>query len=301
MDDSLLFTFGHFTGFNDVDKAFRLPVLQDRSGKVLTDMATLENVDIGNQLTLATRPGCDLKLAGTDVHSMWSDDDICLFVDGGSLYELSKSYTSTSLLSGLTAGHRMSYAPWNDRVYLTNGHYIGYYHNQAVTALSDPNITYKLALPAGQRIAYYKGRLYVAKGKVLYISDALCDHYDIRTGYRTFENDITMLTAVDKGLYVADGKTWWIPGASPEEFEKIQVMDVDAVPFTDKVIKGQFIGEGSTGNMALWVSEEGICLGDSEGNVKDLTHNRYAMTPHGLGGAAIRKISGSVHYITTLE
>ncbi len=301
MDNSLLATFGHFTGFNNVDKSFRLPIVADRSGKIFSDMDTLENLDIDNQFALTTRAGSDLKLAGTDVHSMWSDNNICLFVDGGSLYELSKSYTSTSLLSGLTAGHLMSYALWNDKVYLTNGHYIGYYKSNSVTALADPGVTYKLPLPSGQRIAYYKGRLYVAKGEVLYISDALCDHYDIRTGFRVFENDITMLIAVDKGLYVADGKTWWVPGAEPEEFQKIMVSDTDAIPYTDRLVSGILVGDGIEGNVAIWTSTEGVCLGDNSGTVKNLSRIRYAMSSHGAGGAAIRESGGQVHYITTLQ
>jgi hypothetical protein len=301
MDNSLLATFGHFTGFNNVDKSFRLPVIADRSGKIFSDMDTLENLDIDNQFVLSTRPGSDLKLAGTDVHSIWASGDVCLFVDGDTLYQMNLSYAKTSLLSGLTAGHPMSYAPWNDKVYLTNDHYIGYHKNNSMTPLADPGVTYKLPLPAGQRIAYYKARLYVAKSKVLYISDALCDHYDIRTGFRVFENDITMLIAVDKGLYISDGKTWWVPGAEPEEFQKIKVSDTDAIPYTDSLVSGILVGEGIDGNVALWTSTEGVCLGDNSGTVKNLTRARYAMSSHGAGGAAVREDNGQVHYITTLQ
>ena len=300
MDSAKIFEFSHFTGFNNVDKAFRLPVVGTRAGYSFTDMETLENVDIDNQFVLSTRPGSDLKLAGTDVHSLWSDGETCLFVDYDQLYRLHEDYTSTSILSGLMPGSRMSYAPWNDRIYLTNGSYIGYYKD-TVTALSDPSINYKLPLPAGQRIAYYRGRLYVAKGNVLYISDPLSDHYDIRSGFRVFENDITMLISVDHGLYVADGRIWFVPGAEPEEFRKDMVYDADAIPFTDANIGGENIGDGTVGKMAIWVSSEGICYGDNNGQVKNLTKVRYAMSTHGFGGAAVRKENGVTHYITTLN
>jgi len=300
MDSAKIFDFSHFTGMNNVDKAFRLPIVGTRMGYSLTDMETLENVDIDNQFILTTRQGSDLKLAGTDIHSLWSDGETCLFVDYDTLYRLEIDYTSTSVLSGLLPGARMSYAPWNDRIYLTNGSYIGYYKDSA-TALSDPSITYKLPLPPGQRIAYYRGRLYVAKGSVLYISDALSDHYDVRSGYRAFENDITMLIPVDNGLYVADGRTWFVPGTEPEEFQKMMVYDADVIPFTDKNINGENIGDGSVGKMAIWVASDGICLGDNNGQVKNLTRVRYAMSTHGEGGAAVRKEDGLTHYITTLS
>ena len=301
MDNTQLFTFGHFTGMNNVDKSFRVPSIRNNAGVVYSDMDALENVDIDNSFVLSTRTGSDLKLSGTDVHSLWSDGLTCLFVDYDKLYMLNPSYTKTELLTGLEAGARMSYVPVNDRVYFANGSYIGYFHNLLAVALSDPNVTYKLPLPAGQRIAYYRGRLYVAKGKVLYISDALCDHYDIRTGFRIFENDITMVRPVDRGIYVADGETHFMLGLEPDEFQRIKVSDSDVIPFTDKNVNGILVGDGTEGNLAMWTSTEGICLGDNSGVVKNLTRSRWHMDSHGIGGAAIRNIDGQVHYITTLE
>ena len=296
--ESPLFSFSRFSGMNNVEEAFRLPVTRDAHWNILADMETLENLDIDNSMVLSTRPGSDLELAGTDVHSLWSDGTTCLFVDTPILYSLSKAYAATEL--GTVGSGRMSYAPWNDRIYLTNGNYIGYLKD-TLNALVDPGMTYKVPLPAGKFIAYYRGRLYVAKGKVLYISDALCDHYDIRTGFRVFANDITMLVAVDKGLYMADGETWFISGAEPEEFHRDKVLDVDAIPYTATVINGEYVGDGLQGNHNLWVSAEGICLGDSSGGVKNLTRSRYHMGSYGVGGAAVRNVNGTVHYIATLE
>lgn len=306
MDNKLLYMLSHFRGFNDIDKSFRKPFMRDADGKFYSDLEEIENLDIDNQSVLSVRPGSSaVKLSGTNIHSMWSDEkDICLFMDGTVLYKLNfaendQDYTQTSLLT--TVSSRMDYAQWNDRVYMTNNTYIGYFNNEAVTAVPDPDINYKVSLPAGQRVAYYKGRLYVAKGKVLYISDALCDHYDVRTGFRVFENNITMLRAVDKGLYVADGKTWFIPGAEPDEFQKVMVLDVDAVPFTDRLVNGMEIKDGIDGNVAMWVSEGGICIGDSQGSVKDLTGDRYNMGVHVAGSSVLRNVNGVVHYITTLQ
>jgi hypothetical protein len=193
----------------------------------------------------------------------------------------------------------------NDRVYLTNKSYIGYYKNFSVTAVPAPTTNYKLPLPAGQRIEYYRGRLYVAKGNVIYIADALCDHYDIRTGFRVFENDITMLRAVDNGIYVSDGNTWFLQGAEPDEFQRTKVSDSDAIPYTDSIISGLYVGSGIAGNMAIWTSTYGICIGDNTGVVKNLTSDRYYMSSgtsgYGMGDCAVRNKNGQVHYITSLE
>jgi hypothetical protein len=293
-----LFSFSRFSGMNTVEKDFRLPVTRDAHYNVLSDMLLIENLDIDNSMTLSTRPGSDLEISGTDVHSLWSDGNITAFyVDSPVLYKLNVGYSATSL--GTVGTGRMSYAKWNDRIYLTNNVGI-WYCKDSLTALST-DVTYKLPMPPGKFIAYYKARLYVAKGKVLYISDALCDHYDIRTGFRVFSNDITMLIAVDKGLYVSDGETWFVSGAEPDEFHRNKVLDVDAIPYTAALVNGEYVGDGVQGNHALWVSADGICLGNSDGAVKNLTRSRYAMTDYGIGGAAIRKVNETVHYIATLE
>lgn len=76
---------------------------------------------------------------------------------------------------------------------------------------------------------------------------------------------------------------------------------MDAIPFTDTVINGNLVGDGIEGNLAIWASAEGICLGDNSGSVKNLTRSRYSMSSHGIGGAVVRKLGSKVHYITTLE
>jgi hypothetical protein len=301
---------GYFTGINNVDDPLRLPPIPVKIGaggyKAAYPLVSCVNMDIDNTYGLSSRDGSTIKVSGTDVHSGWAKDRLAFFVDGTNLYLLNEDYSVTQLLSGLTNGSRMSYAAVNDRVYMTNGLYIGYYNNLAMYGLANPNKNYKVPLPAGKFIAYYRGVLFVAKGKVLYISDALCDHYDIRTGFRVFANDITMLRPVDDGIYVADGRTWFLVEKraftdEPAELKKDSVLDVDAIPYTDVNINGKDIAEGVDGNLAMWTSAAGICLGDNKGVVKVLNQDKYYLTPRAIGAAAIRSINGITHYLTILE
>jgi len=302
MDNTLLYTFKRFSGINNVDELHRLPSKQDQVGYTYSDMAVMQNIDISNQFALSTRQGSDLKLAGTDMHSLWSDGSVGLFVDYDSLYRLLDDYTSALLLSGLNIAARMSYASVADRVYLTNGYIIRYYKDSQIYSIPVPTAGYKLPLPAGQYILYYKGRLYVASGKILYIADALCDHYDIRTGYRVFKNDITILAATDSGIYVADGSTWYMQGEAPEDFKIVKVLDVDAVPNTAITVKGDYFDdEVADGNVVIWTSTEGICMGNNSGKVRFLSQDRYVLNGNRSGSAALRKMDGQNHYIVTLE
>ena len=296
----LLFSYDRFSGINNVEKSFRIPTTRDAHWNRLSDMQEMNNLDIDNTMALSSRPGSTLQLSGSDIHSLWSDGKLtCMFMDGSALYKLLPQYTS--LLLGTIGKGRMSYAPWNDRVYMTNDVFIGYVQNDTLSGLADPGMTYKLPLPPGKFIAYYRSRLYVAKGNVLYISDPIKDFYDIRTGFRVFSNNINMLISVERGLYISDGVTWFMPGLEPDEFRRDQVFDSDVIPYTAININGELVNEGILGKCAIWTSVNGICLGDGEGKVKNLTRHRYAMDSYGIGGAIVRNLNETVHYIATLE
>jgi hypothetical protein len=299
------FSLGYFTGINTVDQSVRLepvPVKVGSGMKAAYPLTKAVNVDIDNTYAISSRVGSVKRLSGTDIHSFWADGVVGFFMDGTTLYKLNYSsgddYDKAELLSGLNRT-RMSYFAVNDRVYMTNGSYIGYCSNSSMNSLRVPVETYKIVLPPGQRIAYHKGKLLVARGKVLYISDALCDHYDIRTGFRVFENNITMLRPVDEGVYVADGKTWYLAD-DPSEYKKEWVSNLDAIPYSDTTIDGAFVGEGLEGRIAIWSTSEGVCLGDNKGAFKIVTPN-YIMPPAVEGAAVIRNINGVVHYLATIN
>lgn len=305
------FSLGYFTGINNIDETARLeptPVKIGTGMKAAYPLVTAENVDIDNTYALSSRAGCVKRLSGTDIHSFWSDGLLGFFMDGTILYKLNYSsgadYTATELMTGLLRA-TMNYSKVNDRIYMTNGFYIGYYKDGVMTSLGAPVETYKQILPAGQRIAYFKGTIFVAKGKVLYVSDALCDHYDVRTGFRVFENNITMVTPVDSGVYVADGKVWFLVekrafSDDTTEFKKEWASDVDAIPYLDTTIEGQDVGEGLEGRVALWTTPSGVCVGDNKGVVTFVTPN-YLVPSAAEGAATIRTVNGVTHYLATIN
>jgi hypothetical protein len=301
MTDAIKYqTLDKFMGINNVDDKTRLvPLVIDRS--YVYPLQTASNVDIDNSFAIASRSGYGTSGAtGTDIHSIWSDDVTCFFVDGTNLKQLGTGYNAVTVRSGLTAGHRMSFAPWNDRIYYTNGHEIGYVKSGVDHAVTDPASEFKLPLPAGQLIEYYRGCLYVAKEKILYVSDPLCDYFDVRMGYKQFASNITMIRAVDEGLYVGDDRIWWVGGDSPETFERREVYTHRPISFTDVRVNGQDIGGGIKGNVAMWTADNGICLGDNSGTVVNLTEGRYTFTPTVQGAGFIRVNSNQRYYINSL-
>lgn len=292
-------TLERFSGVNNVDLSTRLNALL--LGKdYIYPLQQANNVDIDNTFRVAIRPGFDDVLSGSDIHSLWSDNVMAFFVDGTVLYRLYSDWTKRAMATDLQPAARMSYAMWNDKLYYTNYYQIGYIKNDLSYGLVDPVREFKLPLPAGQLIERYKARLFVARGKTLYISDPLSDYYDTRQGYKLFPEDIRLLRAVDEGLYVGDSKVYWMGGDTLDEFSLKEAYSARPIMFTDLRVDGQHVGDGVKGKLAMWTGENGICLGDNAGHVINLTEARYTFTSTGQGAAFIRDVSNVRHYINTL-
>jgi hypothetical protein len=288
-----------FSGINNVDPATRLfPVIIDHT--YVYPLQSALNITIDDTYGILSRPGYDNVLSGADVHSLWADGEYCFFVDGTILYRMDTAYTKTSIRTGLQLAARMSYVRVNDRIYYTNGFQCGYVTGNTSVNFPDPAREFKVSLPAGQLIDYYRGLLLMAKGNKLYISDPLCDYYDIRKGYRIFKSNITMVRPVDDGIYVSDGKVYFLKGNSNDEFIRDEVYPAGAVSFTSVKINGKYISDDISGNVAMWTGENGICFGDNSGKVVNLTEANYNFTAHGRGAAFIREKLNERHYINSL-
>jgi hypothetical protein len=293
-----------FSGLNNVDDATRLVPTID-AHEYVYPLTQANNVEIDNTFGLSSRIGFTVVAgtagtAGIDNHSLWSDGKTCLYVDGASFYEMTSLYNQISLRSDLTRRARMSYASFNDRIYYTNGYQIGYVKSSINNHLPAPNREFKEPLPAGQLIEYFMGCLYIAKDNILYFSDPLCDYYDIRTGYRIFKDNITMLRAVDDGLYVSDSRIWFVKGRGAEDFNRDEVYPSPAIQYTDLRVIGKYIDDQLSGNVAMWTSENGICLGNNSGIVVNLTESRYTFTAKSKGAAVIREVGNVRHYVNSL-
>jgi hypothetical protein len=301
MTDAIKYqTMNKFIGINNLDDPTRLvPIIVGH--EYAYPLQKANNVEIDNSYAIKSRGGYASVKSGTNIHSLWSDGVARFYVDYATLYQLLIGEGTVTLRSDLTVSSRMSYVLFNDKYYYTNDHQVGYVKNSVSYGLQVPSREFKEPLPAGHLIEVFMGCLLVAKDNILYIGDPLCDYYDVRTGYRQFVSDITLLRAVDTGLYIADrSKTFFVRGKSNEDFERDAVYQHGAIPFTDVQVLGSKIDQQIKGNVAMWTAEDGICLGDNSGNVMNLTDTRYVFTKKGSGTGFIRETSGVSHYINSL-
>ena len=328
MDDNLFKSLGYFSSVNNVDDplflGYETKEVDGAGHKAVYPLVVGNNLFIDNTYHLHSRPG-QTQLVDLPGHSIWTngDNSICLFVYNQHLYLLQSDYTYVSLLS-LAVNNRMSYWEWNDRIYFSNGVDIGYYKNGSLFTITAPTVMhsnampsgvpgislmqYKKPMPPGQHLAVYRGHLLSAAGKVLYVSDPMSDCYDVRgsisgTGrsYIPFNDDITMVRPVDEGIFVADGNTWFLKGQSFEEMEKKLVDGFPVIPFTDIQVDGSLIEKNGEGNWAMWMSSDGISVGNNAGTVVNLTKWVYTIPDSPIGAAIARNEEGLVQYIGTIK
>jgi hypothetical protein len=181
----------------------------------------------------------------------------------------------------------------NNVTAVTNGEIIGYVEGGVYSDFSSPTKYGKVAPIAGHLLETFKGRLLVAKGNVIYYSGTMApNQFDLRRNFKQLPGRITMLKAVDDGLYLSDGeKTYFASGRDMQDLALEPVAEYGAIPWAAQRVDAGLVGvEGFKGHVVFWVSEEGICVGGDGGSYRNLTQRRYA-PPEGrsYGAGLFRK------------
>ena len=267
------------------------------------ELAVARNVDIDDAGRVTRRDGCDdiATLTG-DYHSLWSpeDESICLAVKGGSLYRIWENDTAT-LLRANVGDSTMAYVAVNGTVYYTNGVVIGYIEDGTDKAFTDPGVTFKISPPPGQIIRHFNGRLYIAKGPVLWFTDAMAfGRVDTRTGFKQFPSDIRTIRPVDGGLFISDAdETFFMSGPSPDK-ASLKTVGKAAITGSDLSIQGRLFSKEIQGSVAFFTTEDGICMGMSDGTVISMTSSTYKLPSAKRGAIFVREETDRLQLVTRL-
>lgn len=287
-------TFEKFSGINNLDDSLAL------TPDALTQA---ENVYIDKLGKIKTRDGFTLLSAG-DRHSLWSNGTICLFVQGAELKRLHDDFTTTTTIrTGLTPGAAMSYVDINGVVYYSNRNQIGFIESFVDNAFVTPTKRYMISPEPGQLLEYYNGRLLIARDNVLsWTNVGKFDEVDERWNFLQMTSDISMIKAVSDGMYISDmARTWFLKGSDVEDFVLQPIATYPAVKGTPIIIEaGQQGIEGLFGNVAMWSSIKGVCIGGSGGQFINKTIKRYNMHEAKEGASLVRTINGSTQFISAL-
>jgi hypothetical protein len=157
--------------------------------------------------------------------------------------------------------------------------------------------------PPGHFVEYFNGRIYIADKNILWYSEPysyeLCRY---ETNFMPFESNITLLGAVDDGIFLAtQEETMFMAGDGPP-FKRSFKAEYGAIPGTMAKCNASYFGKGKAeGDAVFWESTRGKCVGLKEGGFKNLTEGNYLYAPGKRGAGIIKQTSGMNQYLSILQ
>jgi hypothetical protein len=165
--------------------------------------------------------------------------------------------------------------------------------------------------PHATCITYYNGRLYLGRGRTLWVTELyLYNYVDATSGYKLFEADITMLGTVTDGIYVGTKEgLWFLTGPTFAEMKRTRAMDSGVIPGSMVDIPSELANPPQVPLMAttpiesgiMFMTTTGVCIGMDAGKTANMTETKYIF-PNSVGAAALfRRQDGVNQYIAALQ
>jgi hypothetical protein len=263
-----------FRGINNVQDPNRLQISKEN----LAYLTSADNTDITDDYRATRRSGFEAVYTGVSgIHSLYATDDTCLFVDGSGLYTFDTTFASSLIASGLTPDLRMYYTDVGQYIYFSNGVDKGYVYNSAAYNYMSPVDEFKKVMPSGKHLEYYDGRLYVADGTIIYVSDPyLLQQYDERSGLIPFDSNITFVKATNDALWVGTEKNvYLLQGGSPRDFIVSTKADYGAIENSAVVTTATNVGLEADGKVVIFATKRGVCACMAGGLFRNMTDDHY--------------------------
>lgn len=246
-------------------------------------------------------------------------------------YGLALSFVSATEESGIsaitftytTAGVELLHIPpaptgCDVRVYMTQPDGDRLYHALDIPAGLVPPIListqaegkvatnqYLTQTPGGRLLAGYNGRMYVARGNVLYFSEPL--HYGLTAlqhGFVLYESEITLLQAVESGLYVGTrAHLHYLAGDGPNA-ARTKMAAPAPVPWSGLAVPAGMLEKDFAqrgGLYAAWLAHDGYYLGTPDGSVIPLQSDRVGGLAGDATASVLAPVRGINRVITTVE
>lgn len=144
-------------------------------------------------------------------------------------------------------------------------------------------------MPPGDIVRSWRGRIVTAAGKHLRFSLPMRPGLtDLRYGWVTMPNRITMVEPVEGGLWVGTtAGVHWLPGNAPEELRIVRTTALPPVPGASMVVQTDSLpdalGLGAL-PVAVWLSASGFCIGGPDGRLIQPQSKRIQLVPGQAGG-----------------
>ncbi len=304
----------------------RNTVTRERLG--LTDLEAAVNVDLDDAGQPRRRRGITLAADG-DFHSVRTLTRGTLGVKDGALGWIDPDASFRQLVDGV-GSRRVAYVPVVGDIYFSSEQVSGVIRaddtvdpwgvsndaGQWVSPIVNPTATMGAvggrilsAPPLATELEYYNGRIYAAQGPTLWATELYLYHLVERTrNFKQFEADITLVMAVNDGLYVGTAKGLsFLKGDKLSNLALTPVSSAAVIPGsgvfvpTDRVHPQARQGPVPAGVAAVFLTAEGWCAAFDGGQVFNLTRDRMVF-PEGRRAAALyREQDGVTQTLAVLD
>jgi hypothetical protein len=148
--------------------------------------------------------------------------------------------------------------------------------------------------PAGRLLAYHNGRIYIARGSVLWCTQPL--RYNLTKPARDFFQfpyEIDVLRSVDSGMFICSGdKTYWIDGIDTANLQQDVILPYGGVYDTGIDIPNF--------DAVAWFSDRGVVMGGENGRTFNIMDDRVAVGRYGFGTMTWKEHQGLRLFVANL-
>lgn len=155
--------------------------------------------------------------------------------------------------------------------------------------------------PRGTVTAFWRGRVLVAAGPVLYASKTNAwESFDFRRDFKQFSTSITLVQPVDGGVFVGtENELAFLSGTEFDKLVYAQVINGPAVLGSGVAVRGELVQRGQglgQGAAMICIAGRGLVAGFSDGGISRMTEGRYATDVTEVA-ATFRMVGGSPQYL----
>lgn len=288
----------------------------------LGELSAAVNVDIDDAEQLRRRRGYARKVVG-NFHSAWSVGDRTYVVKDGVLGLLRPDFSHTAIVA--VGSDPLTYTSVADTIYFSSRSTSGKIVDgvaapwgqvggggQWVSPVMRPTETLGAisgqslhAPPLADVIEYYKGRIYLGSDRWLWATELyLYDLVDRTKNFVQMEHAITMICAVSSGLFVGTEESLvFLQGTLADGLRYTTVVDSPVIrgslawaPAAD-ILPQARSAPVPEGDLPVFLTEAGICVGNDDGSVINLTRSRVVFPSAATAAALYREDQGANAYI----
>jgi hypothetical protein len=181
----------------------------------------------------------------------------------------------------------------------------GSYTISNLKGLISPLRTFNLdAAPLGHIVKYYRGRVYIASGNILYYSEPFqYEFFRLDSNYIEFPSRIVEVMPVEDGIWIGSDKLYYLSGEEPSKFKRSTKEHVRVVEGTSSKISGSYVRIDNTPIGYKWLvcTDLGIFILFNQGMVLNTTSQNVSLERADSGTALFLQTNGMNQYLSILK